>query len=337
VAIGARVGRTLAPAVALLAFVSVAAANREAQDAGPRPLATASAAGGFLSIDNSRGDGAILSTAGMAPGGWTSGDVTITNSGTVAGGFSLAASDVSDVAGQGGGLLSQRLQLAVLDLTVPRTVYTGPLAGLDTRDLGRIDPGEARTYRFTATLPDGGVPPSALGGDNAYQGASLRTTYVWTATAVEPPTGGGSGGGPGGAAGGTQLAIRVGLVRRQPALKRRQLVFYATCNQDCTVTARAKLARKGGRLRSRRVNLTANRRVKLILRLSRKSARKLARVLRRRRGTQLALAVVARDATGRTAAFKRSVALKQPRRGGRKRVRASWQKAKKRKRARSRR
>jgi hypothetical protein len=340
-----RLGRTLAPAVALLAFVSVAAANREPRDAPPIATARASAAAGSLSIANSLGAGAILSAAGMAPGGQTSGDVTITNSGTVAGGFSLTATDVSDVAGQGGGLLSQRLQLSVLDLTVPRTVYTGPLAGLGRRELGQMEPGEARTYRFTATLPDGGVPPSALGGDNAYQGANVRTTYVWTASAPDSPTGGGAGGGgAGGGTGGsgagtgrgtTQLTLRVALVRRQPGLKRRQLVFYATCNDACSLTARAKLARRGGRLRGRKVNATANQRVKLKLRLSRKSARKLARALRRKRGTQLSLTVVASDAAGRTVTFKRKVALKQVRRGGRKGVRASWQKTKKRKRPRS--
>jgi hypothetical protein len=345
-----RLGRTLAPAVALLAFVSVAAANREPRDAPPIATARASAAAGSLSIANSLGTGAILSAAGMAPGGQTSGEVTITNSGTVAGGFSLTATDVSDVAGQGGGLLSQRLQLSVLDLTVPRTVYTGPLAGLGRRELGQMEPGEARTYRFTATLPDGGVPPSALGGDNAYQGANVRTTYVWTASAPDSPTGGGAGGGGagggtggGGAGGGgagtgpgtTQLTLRVALVPRQPGLKRRQLVFYATCNDACSLTARAKLARRGGRLRGRKVNATANQRVKLKLRLSRKSARKLARALRRKRGTQLSLTVVASDAASRTVTFKRKVALKQVRRGGRKVVRASWQKTKKRKRSRS--
>jgi hypothetical protein len=230
---------------------------------------------------------------------------------------------------------------------VPATVYTGPLAGLGTRALGRIEPGEARTYRFTATLPDGGVPPSALGGDNAYQGGSVRTTYVWTATAIDSPTGGGGaggghgggggagGGGPSGGSGATPLTLRVAVVKRQPGLKRRQLVFYGTCNTACALSARGKLARRGGRLRGRKANATANQRVKLKLRLSRKAARKLGRALRRKRGTQLALTVVARDAAGRTVTFKRKVALKQVRRGGRTQVRASWQKAKKRKRARS--
>src|SRR5215208_6147880 len=99
----------LVPVMALLAFASVAVADRDGAERAP--VATASAATGSLSIANSRDGGAILSAAGLAPGRSTSGEVTIQNTGTVTGGFSLASSGLSEGPGRGGGLLSQRVKL----------------------------------------------------------------------------------------------------------------------------------------------------------------------------------------------------------------------------------
>jgi hypothetical protein len=292
---------------------------------------------GSLSIVNSRGEGAILSAAGLVPGGSVSGEVTIQNSGTVSGGFTLAGTDVVDTPGVGGGLLSQRLQLVVLDLTTPRTVYSGALNGLASRDLGTIGPGQARTYRFTATLPDGGTPPTPLGGDNAYQDARVVSAYLWTATSLdEPGGGGGTGGGTGGGLGngggpvggggpgqGTPLLLKVGLPRKQPPLKKRKLIVNVRCDAACSVTATGKIARNG-KVRGK-AKAAANRTVKLALRLSKKSVKKLTRALRSKRGTKMTLAVVARDGGGRTATLKRPVTLKRARKAGGAKV--AWQKA----------
>jgi spore coat-associated protein N len=300
----------LVPVIALLAFASVAVADRGGR--GGDPVATASDATGSLSISNSRAGGAILSAAGLAPGRSTSGEVTIRNSGTVPGGFSLALSGIAEAPGPGGGLLSQRVQLVVVDLMAPRTVYAGPFGALGSRDLGPFGPGEARTYRFTATLPDGGPPSGKLGGDNAYQGAGVRGTYVWTARELGTPEV-------------TPLLLRVALVRRQPPLKRRKLVFRVRCNMACSLRATGRLARRGGRLRGK-LKATASRRTKLTLRLSRRTAKRLAVALRRRGGTRMTLTVRARDASGRTTRFRRTVKLRQVRRGRRAQVRMTWQK-----------
>jgi hypothetical protein len=300
----------LVPVIALLAFASVAVADRGGAES--EPVATASAATGSLSIANSREGGAILSATGLAPGRSTSGEVTIRNSGTVTGGFSLALSGITEAPGPGGGLLSKRAQLVVADVMAPRTVYAGPFSGLGSRDLGPIAPGEARTYRFTATLPDSGAPPSALGGDNAYQGASVRGAYVWTAIELDSPKV-------------NPLQIRVSLPRHQPPLKRRKLVFRVSCNVACSLRATGRLARRGGRLRGK-VKASASRRTKLTLRLSRRSANRLALALRRKGGTRMTLTVVARDASGRRARFRRGVVLRQVRRAGRAQLRMTWQK-----------
>jgi hypothetical protein len=319
----ARATRLLRSAVPALVLVLAlgAAGSQGAERGGSSPAVRASAASGSLSLANSRGNGAIFSATGMAPGRSTSGEVTITNNGSLAGGLALAAGDVADTPGIGGGRLSERLELVVLDVGGVRTVYSGPMAALGRRELGTMAPGEARTYRFTATLPDGGVPLSALGGDNAYQGATLTTSYVWTATAAEPPDNRGLN---------ASLALRVAVARRQPPLRRRQLVLYATCNEVCSLTARAKLGRRSTGRSARKAAAPANGRVKLVLRLSRKSARKLARALHARRGARLTVAVKATDAAGHSAMFKRALRLKQVRRGARTQIRASWDKPKKR-------
>ena len=335
----------LVPALCLLAFATVAMADRS--EAGSAPVAITASSYGSLSIFNSRGDSAVLSAAGLAPGRSTTGDVTIRNDGALPGAFSLSSADLAESPGRGGGQLSQRLQLVVADLGASGTVYTGSLAGLGSRDLGVFAPGEARTYRFTATLPNTGTPPSALSGDNAYQGASLQNTYVWAAAELEPPPagdppadnppdGGTTGGGEqdGGTPGGepsqlTPLQLRVTLLRRQPPLAERKLMLKVWCNTACTFRARGSLARRGGTVRGR-AWASAERSGKLILRIPRKSAVKLARALRGKGGTQMALSVVARDAIGRTATFRRDMALKRVGSGSKARVRVAWQKAGKR-------
>ncbi len=146
---------------------------------------TAFAAGVFAQ-SNSRDGAAILGASAMRPGEAVSGEVTITNSGDLAGAFRLSRSDLGEQPGAGGGLLSARLSLQVLDVTdptAPAAVWSGALASFTGRDLGTFAPRQARTYRFTATFPDTGP-----GADNAFAGASTTTRFVWTASADQPVT-----------------------------------------------------------------------------------------------------------------------------------------------------
>lgn len=321
----------LAATATLVLLMSSFAIGR---DGGGEPAGTPVLAAdvvGSLSLLNSRGSGAIFSATGLAPGRSVAGEVALVNTGSVSGALALKGGGLSETPGQGGGLLSQRLQLVVLDLSGPSTIYTGPLAAFGTQALGNIGPGATRSFKFTATLPDAGTPLGATAGDNAYQGASVTTSYVWSATASEIPGGGAVGGAPD-----SKLALRVRLVRRQPPLQRRQLVLYVRCSKPCTVTARAKGAKRvGGSKAARKANVQPNRSAKLTLRLSRRTARKLARAVARRRGARLTLSVKARDAANHTAAFTHGMDLVQVRRGGRNQVRARWSKAKKPKRLRA--
>jgi hypothetical protein len=142
--------------------------------------ATAFAAGAFTQ-SNSRDGSAILGAAAMRPGDIVSGDVTITNTGDLAGAFRLSSQVVTEQPGAGGGQLRDRLLLQIFDVTNPgaaATLFSGPLGAFSDRDLGTFQPREGRSYRVTATFPDSGP-----GGDNAFAGASASVRFAWTATA----------------------------------------------------------------------------------------------------------------------------------------------------------
>ena len=172
---------SLAMAVGAVAL-AVAAPSRDS--VATVELEQASAA---VSIANSRAGQALFSATAMRPGEGVSGTVTIGNDGDVAGQFGVRAAGIADTPGPNGGLLSQRVELVLFDVTDvqnPVTVFAGHPADFADVDLGAFAPGEERNYLFAATLPDGGA------GDNAYQGAALSLGFQWRAgtVAVSTPT-----------------------------------------------------------------------------------------------------------------------------------------------------
>ena len=94
------------------------------------PQLQLASASGALSLSNSKEGAAIFRAVAMRPGEEASGSVTITNTGTVTGALTLAPAAPADTPGQGGGTLSDKLELLVIDVTtvsVPVTVYAGTL------------------------------------------------------------------------------------------------------------------------------------------------------------------------------------------------------------------
>src|SRR2546429_84753 len=84
----------------------------------------AALAAGTLSIGNSV-SGAVLNASGMVPGGPASqGTVTITNTGSLAGDFSLSQNVT------GGSRLANLLHVVIVDTTASKTVYDGSVAGM---------------------------------------------------------------------------------------------------------------------------------------------------------------------------------------------------------------
>jgi hypothetical protein len=240
--------------------------------------------------------------------------------------------DVVDQPGANAGKLSNAVTLNVQDVTggsaVP--VFAGQLAAFGTRALGNIAPGAARTFRFTASLPDSGAPPSPTSGDNAYKGSALTVRYSWTATAPDPGDGGSTGGG--GSGGGETGGGETGgggvvqptfsfRVNSKKVLKRGVLDVMATCDRACTVSAFAQLPKVRG---SRRVVRTARRTATLTvpgkaarirLKLSRKSRRLLQRALRgKKRVVMRVTANVGAAGGGPVKAYSKKVVVKRPRR-----------------------
>jgi spore coat-associated protein N len=176
--------RKLAGALAVLLLSAGMAvgsgASFTAQSASPGNLVTA----GALTVDNNKknagGQSAIFSATNMKPGDTTVGTVQVSNTGNVAGDFSLALSNVVNTPGPNGGNLSGRLSLHVEDITVPATpstVYNGLVSaygGAKALTTGWAG-GAARTYRFTVTW----ATPNAS--DNNYQGSQLQMDFDWSA------------------------------------------------------------------------------------------------------------------------------------------------------------
>ena len=168
---------------ALLTLACAAAAFLVALDAPAPTRAPAFAltgAGGALTLANDRHGAAILQAGDLRPGDVAEGVVTLSADRDVA--LSLRSQPGVELAGAGGGLLSDRIALAIDDVTVPAApapVYSGPLAELRELALAGLAGGEPRRYRFRAMFPAGA-------GDNAYQGASLTTAFEWTAVAPTP-------------------------------------------------------------------------------------------------------------------------------------------------------
>jgi spore coat-associated protein N len=138
-------------------------------------------AGGSLSLSNSKDAQAVFRAAAMRPGEEASGSVTIGNTGSVPGTLTVAPAGVQDAPATGGGRLSDRLQLLVIDVTnvrAPATMYTGSLRAMASVKLGNLAPGASRTFLFVAQMTPGA-------GDNAFQGATLSAAFQWSATGSE--------------------------------------------------------------------------------------------------------------------------------------------------------
>ncbi len=165
---------------ALLALACVAAALLvlHEEPAPSRAPAFALAADGALTLQSDRHGVAILQAAGMRPGDVTQGTVTLSVSAAAV--LTLRAEAGAEQPGAGGGRLSERLVLAIDDVTdpaQPAAVFSGTLAQAVAVGLGRLPAGADRRYRFRVTFPPGT-------GDNALQGAALTARFAWTAVAA---------------------------------------------------------------------------------------------------------------------------------------------------------
>jgi hypothetical protein len=259
--------RRLVPIATLLGLAGLAAVALARVDSAPAERASAVAATGSFQISNSRDGAPIFATRNLAPGASADGTVTIENTGTEPARLVLHRGEVVDSPGLGGSVLSERLRLSVVDITgpSPRTLYAGPLATMPDQAVGELSPGEARTFKFTATLPETGEPSL----ENAVQGASTTVSYAWSAEAAgggetpgrggETPAGGPPPAAPGGGAGavaGQRAVLNLKVLRVGRAPRHGRLIVWTDCDRRCRLAVRGHIrARAAGRHRGARVRL----------------------------------------------------------------------------------
>ena len=170
-----RNSRLLLTIAAIVAVSAVAVGGTYANFTATRTTVTSNAfASGSLTMPRS-GSGAILSASAMKIGDAASGSITITNTGNLAGVYSLSGSTT------GSSALAGQLQLKIYaDADNTGTpVYSGVLSGLSSVSLGTFAAsGDAHTYYFHVSLPTTGTDA----GDNAFQGLAASATFAWSAT-----------------------------------------------------------------------------------------------------------------------------------------------------------
>lgn len=138
----------------------------------PTAIASNAFASGTLTMTRS-GTGAIFTASTMKIGDSVTGSVTITNTGTLAGVYSLAGSTT------GSAPFSSQLNLKVYkDVDGVSALYDGPLGAFSSAALGTFTAGAAHVFYFHVTFPSTGTDA----GDNVLQGLSASTAFTWSAT-----------------------------------------------------------------------------------------------------------------------------------------------------------
>ena len=114
---------------------------------------------------------AIVTGSNLKPGDVRGGEVTITNTGSLAGTFRLMESNASDGFGPG----DMTLKIDEVSGQKTTNLYSGDIGKVPAEGigLGSFAAGEARTYRFTATF--------SKEAPNSDQGKVAKADYEWEA------------------------------------------------------------------------------------------------------------------------------------------------------------
>jgi spore coat-associated protein N len=135
-------------------------------------------AAGIMKIDSDNANGAKLNISHLVPGHSQSGTVTLSNTGDADGLLTLAKTAVVNSSAPG---LSGKLTVDIVDNSNGNTVYSGTLGSMPDSAAGTIAKGGTKSYTFTVSFPDGGVPSSDTTGDNVYQNQWVTVDYAWKA------------------------------------------------------------------------------------------------------------------------------------------------------------
>ncbi len=239
------------PAAVLLLVIAAVAS------AGPRNAELGRlAADGPVTLASNLPGTALLKADHFKPGDRVSGVISLTNKGDRAGALQLSVTGRRDRPGTRGGRLSSVLRLRIEDLSgkVPPRESQVDRAGIFP--LGALGGNETRSYRVTASFPDGGIPAGPFAGDNLQQGSGVEVALQWQltpdATPAAPPAS------PVPAPPAQPAPLPIGSARpvlvflRIPAQRvigPRGLKVYVTCEVTCNLrfTATLDSAPKGGK------------------------------------------------------------------------------------------
>lgn len=162
--------------LAAIGVVSVAAVGGTFANftATPTSIGSNAFASGSLTMSRS-GSGAIFNLTAMKIGDTATGSVTITNTGTLAGDYTLSGSS------SGSSTLTGALNLKVYKDAdnSGSPLYDGTLAGFSSANLGTFAAnGDSHTFYLHVSLPTSGSNAS----DNLLQGLSASESFTWNAT-----------------------------------------------------------------------------------------------------------------------------------------------------------
>ena len=331
----------IAAAVLLLVIAAVASA-------GPRDAELGRiAAEGPVTLSSNHPGRALLHAEHIMPGDSVTGLVSLSNKGDQPGALVLGVTGKRDRPGAYGGRLSRVLRLKIEDLSGKARTRESVVERASTFPLGTLSGRETRTYRVTATFPDGGRPVSQFAGDNLLQGSSVEVGLQWQLTAAGPvPTA--VPGGPPATPGPTVLPTNPPSGRRpllvtlrvpkQRVLKPRGLKAYAECEIACKVrfsarTDNAPVKKKGKKKAAKRKTLQkkkvlkgerkwrklrAGREQRVFLKMQPKARKKLKRRLRTHGRVGITVIVHMRSAAGNRTA-KRRIVMRTYKKGERRR------------------
>ena len=160
--------------LAAISVVAVAAVGGTFANftATPTTISSNAFASGSLTMSRS-GSGAIFSSVAMKIGDTTTGSVTITNTGTLGGAYTLAGSS------SGSSVLANQLHLMLYeDVDGGTAIYDASLGGFSSVALGTFAANnDSHTFYFHVSLPSTG----SNAGDNALQGLSADESFTWSA------------------------------------------------------------------------------------------------------------------------------------------------------------
>jgi hypothetical protein len=322
-----RPSAVIAAVTALLAIIT-AVASAVPHDAKLGRMA----AEGPVTLSSSRPGVALLHADHLKPGEQVAGIVSLTNQGDRPGDLALGLTGRRDRPGAYGGRLGNVLKLKVEDLSGRVPARESLVNTAATMALGQLSGRETRTYRVTAIFPDGGVPATAITGDNALQGASVELALQWQLTSADPVPPAPPSTPPATPADPT-LPIGRGRpllltlrVPKQRVLKPRGVKAYAVCQIACQVrfTARtdtAPVRKNGHRAKQRKTllkkrvlkgerkwhTLRAGREQRIFLKLEPKARRKLKRRMHAHGRVGITIVAHMRSAAGTRTAKRRIV------------------------------